>query len=209
MWVRRVLERHHRPADRYAFTGSHIARRLLDAHGLEHVTVEVTEKGDHYDPESRAVRLLPANAEGRSLTAITVAAHEVGHALQHDDAYAPLMLRTSMVTWLAPLERVGMVMMVLGPVVVALTRIPHAGLISILGGLLVMGGSTAVHLVTLPTELDASFGKALPMLFRNDLVLPEDRPAARKILLAAALTYVAASLMALLNVARWWAVLRR
>ena len=69
--------------------------------------------------------------------------------------------------------------------------------------------STLVHLVTLPTELDASFARALPMLDKHRILFETDRPHARKLLQAAALTYVSASLMSLLNVARWWAILRR
>jgi Zn-dependent membrane protease YugP len=77
------------------------------------------------------------------------------------------------------------------------------------GGLLTLGSSTLVHLVTLPTEIDASFGRALPMLDRYGVLPASDRPHAARILKAAAFTYVAASLMSLLNVARWWAILRR
>jgi Zn-dependent membrane protease YugP len=75
LWVRRVLERYNRPADRYAGTGAQLARYLLDKRGLDSVTVESTDQGDHYDPLVKAVRLTPDKYEGRSLTAITVAAH--------------------------------------------------------------------------------------------------------------------------------------
>ena len=77
------------------------------------------------------------------------------------------------------------------------------------GGLLTLGTATLVHLVTLPTELDASYRRALPMLDEAGILIEGDRPHAERILRAAALTYVAASLMSLLNVARWWAILRR
>ena len=78
-----------------------------------------------------------------------------------------------------------------------------------LGGFLTLGIGTIVHLMTLPTELDASFARALPMLVKGEILRPGDEPRARRLLTAAALTYVAASLMSLLNVARWWAILRR
>ena len=78
-----------------------------------------------------------------------------------------------------------------------------------LGGLLSLGSSTLVHLVTLPTELDASFARALPILEKGNYLRPEDRPHARRLLKAPALTYVSASLMSLLDIARWWAILRR
>ena len=69
--------------------------------------------------------------------------------------------------------------------------------------------SALVHFVTLPTEFDASFARALPMLDRHGILKSADRPHARRLLTAAALTYVAASLMSILNIARWWAILRR
>ena len=78
-----------------------------------------------------------------------------------------------------------------------------------LGGLMTLGTSTLVHLVTLPTEVDASFNRALPMLNENEVLIPSDKKHARKLLKAAAFTYVSASLMSLLNIARWFAILRR
>ena len=80
LWVRRVIERYSDPPDRYAGTGAQLARFLLNKLGMQHVAVESTDQGDHYDPAAKAVRLTPDKYDGRSLTAITVAAHEVGHA---------------------------------------------------------------------------------------------------------------------------------
>ena len=90
-------------------------------------------------------------------------------------------------------------------------RDPRAGfgLLTFRGGLLTLGTSALVHLVTLPTEFDASFNRALPMLEKHKILKTVDRPHARKLLTAAALTYVSASLMSLLNIARWIAILRR
>jgi Zn-dependent membrane protease YugP len=78
-----------------------------------------------------------------------------------------------------------------------------------LGGLLTLGSAVVIHMLTLPTEFDASFGRALPMLAEQNILKPVDERHARKLLKAAALTYVSASLMSLLNIARWWAILRR
>src|SRR5512134_3151931 len=116
VWVKRVLARYSRPADRYGHTGAETARRLLDALQLQDVVVEVSETGDHYDPAVRAVRLAAGNYQGRSLTAVTVAAHEVGHALQHAEGYAPLLWRTRLVQWVSPVEKTGAVLMMLTPV---------------------------------------------------------------------------------------------
>ena len=108
-----------------------------------------------------------------------------------------------------PFFRLGAGLLMLAPVVTLITRAPVAGLLMLLGGFLVMGLNTVIHAVTLPMELDASFGRALPMLREGGFLRDGDEPHARRLLKAAALTYVAASLMSLLNVARWWAILRR
>jgi Zn-dependent membrane protease YugP len=208
-WVRRVMQRYGSPEDRYASTGADLARHLLAEHGLTSVGVELTEQGDHYDPMVKVVRLAPERYHGRSLTAVTVAAHEVGHALQDAGGYRPLAVRTRLITMLRPLERFGALVLMGAPLIAILTRLPSVTALVIVGGLMTLGTSTIVHLVTLPTEWNASFARAMPMLERDGILLPADHPHARKILLAAAMTYVAVSLMSLLNVARWWALIRR
>lgn len=209
LWVRRVMQRYSEPDDRYPGTGADLVRHLAKRHGLAQLRVERTDQGDHYDPHAGTVRLSPANHDGRSLTAITVAAHEFGHALQDHHGFGPLRWRTRLVAATRHAERLGAALLVASPFIGILTRVPAVGLLTFAGGLLSLGSSTLVHLVTLPTELDASFVRALPILNRGGYLEPEDRPHARRILAAAALTYVAASLMSLLNVARWWALLRR
>lgn len=209
LWVRRVLGRYSRPEDRYEASGAETARRLLDALGLESVPVETTEQGDHYDPGARAVRLSAQNYHGRSLTATTIAAHEVGHALQDAEAYRPLRWRTRLVRWVGPLEKIGAALMMGIPLIVGLTRLPYTGLLMFLGGFLALGASVAVHLLTLPTEFDASFGRAMPLLEKHGVLYRSDARHARRLLRAAAMTYVSASLMSLLNIARWWALVRR
>ena len=209
LWVRHVLEKYSKPDDRYGGTGADLARHLLDLHGMQAVGVEQTESGDHYDPSSKTVRLSPGNFDSRSLTAITVAAHEVGHALQDHNGYTPLRLTTRLVRWVNPIQRIGAGILLVAPFVGAIARVPQLSLLMFLGGFATLMTSTMVHLVTLPTELDASFARAMPMLDKHDILIRSDRPHARRLLQAAALTYVSASLMSLLNIARWWAILRR
>ena len=209
MWVSAVMKRYRFPKNRYRKTGGQVARELLDGLSLQHVRTEVTERGDHYDPMEKAVRLSPANFDGRSLTALTVAAHEVGHAIQDADGFKPLRWRTRLVKWVGPVEKVGAGLLMLAPFTVALTRIPAIGLITLFGGMLVLGSGVAVHALTLPAEFDASFGRALPLVKLRGVLLKEDMPRARRLLLAAALTYVSGALQSLLNIARWWAILRR
>jgi Zn-dependent membrane protease YugP len=89
------------------------------------------------------------------------------------------------------------------------TRIPSIGILMFLSGMATLATGIIVHALTLPTEFDASFGRALPLLRRHALLRAEDLPRARKLLTAAALTYVAGALQSLLNIARWWRILKR
>lgn len=209
LWVRRVLERYSQPANRYSGSGAQLARHLLDKHGLQAVSVEKTAEGDHYDPEDKAVRLTEDKFDGKSLTAITVAAHEVGHAIQDNEGYAPLKIRSQLVRASRHVEKLGAGALMVSPFIGMLTRAPGLGVLVFGAGLLTLGTSTLIHFATLPTEFDASFARALPMLDKHRILKSVDRPHARRLLRAAALTYVAASLMSLLNIARWWAILRR
>ena len=209
LWVKAVMARYSIPANRYPHSGGQFARELLDGLGLRHVATESTAMGDHYDPISRTVRLSEANFRGRSLTAVTVAAHEVGHAIQHARGFKPLRWRTQLVKWVGPFEKLGAGILMLSPLTAIVTRTPLIGLLTLLGGFLTLASGAAVHLLTLPTEFDASFARALPLLARRRLLRPGDERGARRLLTAAALTYVAGSLASLLNIARWWAILRR
>ncbi len=209
IWVQRVIARYSKPDDRYSGTGAELARHLLDKHGLESVAVEASELGDHYDPIDKAVRLTQDKFDGHSLTAITVAAHEVGHALQDQDDFAPLRWRTRLVRATGGLEKIGAGVLIISPFLGIFTRVPALGLITFAAGMMTLGMSAVVHFVTLPTEFDASFNRALPMLEEFRILKAADKPHAHRLLTAAALTYVSASLMSLLNIARWLTILRR
>jgi Zn-dependent membrane protease YugP len=209
IWVQRVLDRYSVPANRYSGTGGQLARNLLDKHGLQTVAVEATDQGDHYDPEAKAVRLTEEKFNGHSLTAITVAAHEVGHALQDRDGYAPLKMRTRLVKATRGVEKIGAGVLMVSPFLGIVTRAPVVGLLTFAAGMLTLGTAAVIHFITLPTEFNASFARALPLLDKHRILRQVDRPHAHKLLTAAALTYVSASLMSLLNIARWIAILRR
>jgi Zn-dependent membrane protease YugP len=209
-WARYTFRRYANELPRIPGTGGELARHLLDRFGMSDVPVEKTENtGDHYDPERRTVCLGPDNYDGKSLTAVAVAAHEVGHAIQHQRNESKLMLRHSLVKVAQRAQQLGAVAMLVLPVAMAITRAPSAGLIMAAIGLGSMASATLVHLVTLPVELDASYGKALPILKSGNYIEPQDQIAVTRVLRAAALTYVASSLASLLNLARWLAFLRR
>jgi Zn-dependent membrane protease YugP len=209
LWTRRVFARHSAPRPDYPGTGAELARHLLDQLDMQHIKVEMTEQGDHYDPEAKAVRLTPDKFNGKSLTAITVAAHEVGHAIQDHTGYQPFTERTRLVRVAQGAEKLGGVVMMGIPIAAALAQTPVAGVVVLVAGMATMGISTLVHLVTLPVEWDASFRRALPVLQQRNYLSPEDEQGARRILTAAALTYVAVSLASLLSLWRWIGFLRR
>ena len=208
LWIRRVMTRHGTERPDLPGTGGELARHLLDEADLRGVTVELTGDGDHYDPEARAVRLTPQHHDARSVAAVAVAAHEVSHAVQHARGEPAFARRLDLVRRLVWVERAASVILLLTPVVFLLVKSPALALLQVAAGLALLGIRIAVHAVTLPVELDASFGKALPALTRGRYLSAGDLPAARSVLQAAAYTYVAAALAALIDVARWFRVLR-
>ncbi len=207
-WAQRVMRRHAGEQDHFQGTGGELARHLLDRFGLQAVTVEVTEEGDHYDPLAKSVRLTRDKLDAKSLTAIAVAAHEVGHALQDKLHYGPLLWRTRLAHLVRVTEKLGSGVMLLIPVLALVSRSPTVGLLVLITGILSLLVGVLVHLVTLPVEWDASFRRALPLLEEGYISTAEQR-AARTLLTAAAITYVAGSLAGLLNLWRWIAILRR
>ncbi|MCP4431231.1 MAG: zinc metallopeptidase [Gammaproteobacteria bacterium] len=209
LWVQSVLSRYNRKDENnFPGNGGELARHILNRYQLEEVIIEVTDKGDHYDPDTRAVRLTRDKLEGKTLTAITVAAHECGHAIQHAAGESLFIMRTRIARRAVWAQRIGSFLLFVAPVLVLLFKLPSIAIINIMGAFLIMGFAVAMHLLTLPVEIDASFNKALPIL-ESGYLDEDQKPAARRILRAAAWTYVAASLATLLNFWRWLAVLRR
>lgn len=203
LWVNRVIGQYDSEDDR-PDSAHEIAREMLDRVGLEAVRVEPTDGGDHYDPQARAVRLSRHNFDRRSLSALTTAAHEVAHAIQHAEGFRPFAVRTRLARLAQVTGEVGSVLLIAVPVTFLLTRqvVPRAVVGTAALGML--GTSTAAQIAALPTELDASFRRALPMLrdgyIRDDQVEPAER-----ILYACSLTYVAASFSGILHLWPWLA----
>src|SRR5262252_5413011 len=207
-WVGHVMRQHGSNRPDFPGTGGELARHLLDEAGLQAVTVETTDRGDHYDPVAQAVRLLPQHHDGRSVAAVAVAAHEVSHAVQHANGEPAFALRFDLVRKVIWVDRIASGLLILAPVIAFLVRAPLLAIVQFIAGLVLLTARVAVHVVTLPVELDASFGKALPVLKRGGYLGAADMPAARSVLRAAAFTYVASALMTLLNIARWFRILR-
>jgi hypothetical protein len=176
-------------------TGAQAARRLLDSNGLSMVNVERVGGflTDHYDPRSKTLRLSPQVFDTPSLAAVGVAAHEAGHAIQDQNNYAPLRIRSLMV----PSVQIGSW---LGPIIflVGFFMSTQVGFTIALIGLVLFGLTALFAVVTLPVEFDAS-RRAKKLLVSDAVLTPQEVKGVDKVLDAAALTYVAAALQAIMT----------
>ena len=205
-WIKSTMKKHGAERQDFPGTGGELARHLLDQTGLQAVKVERIPEGDHYSPVDKAVRLSASNFDGKSVTAVAVAAHEVGHALQHADGYGPLMMRQKLAGYAMAIQRTGSILLMATPIIYMLTRSPVILIAEIAAAFGIMLSTVVIHAVTLPTEFNASFKRALPILSQH---LPaDDMPGATSVLKAAAFTYVASALVTLLDITRWLRVLR-
>jgi Zn-dependent membrane protease YugP len=209
LWVRWVMQRYSADLPDLPGTGGELAHHLIERLGLEGVGVETSDIGDHYDPENRMVRLSEGNWSGKSLTAVAVAAHEVGHAVQHHQNDARLNARTKLIPIVTVLGQLSVGVLTVVPIIGLLTRHPAPTLLIAGIGLSGLLFRMLLHLVTLPTEWDASFGKALPVLTEGKYISPEQEKVVRRVLGAAALTYFAAALADAFNLFRWASLLIR
>lgn len=176
-------------------TGAEVAAELLRRRGLRQVKIEPVEGmlADHYDPRTQTLRLSPEVYGSDSIAAVGVAAHECGHALQHHEKYAPLALRTAIVPLASIGSNAAWILFMIG---LFTSSRPLMDL-----GILLFLGYIAFALITLPVEFDAS-RRAVTVLQGEGLVMPREADGARAVLNAAALTYVAAAAMAVMQLVR-------
>ena len=209
LWVKMVMRRYSTEQSEIPGTGGELAKHLIERFSLKDVEVEVTELGDHYDPIEKKVRLSQEHYESKSLTAIAIAAHEIGHAIQDQQGDKRLATRTKMAPVVDKVARWSAVILSLSPVIGIITRHPMPFSFLLVLGLSGFIARMMVHAVTLPIEFDASFSKALPLLREGNYVSPTNEKAVSRILRAAALTYVSAALADILNLGRWAVILLR
>ncbi|MEM7200079.1 MAG: zinc metallopeptidase [Planctomycetota bacterium] len=175
---------------RSGYSGAEAAQAILHGAGIHDVGIEAANGmlSDHYDPTRKVVRLSPDVLRGRTPAAVAVAAHEVGHAIQHAQAYAPLQWRSSLVPIVQLSGGMAMPLFLIGIVL-------HASGLVLLG---IVAFSIAVlfHLVTLPVEFDAS-NRAIKILEGSGIAAADEMVGVRKTLYAAGFTYVASTLVAL------------
>lgn len=208
-WVRRQLKKHHSHREDFPGTGGELAEHLLERAGLYDYMVEPTEQGmDRFDPANQTVYLSRDFYTGKSISAIAVAAHEVSHAYQHARDERFFKFRMALVKAFMPINKIVGVLLLVGPLVSLVIRMPGLSLVFLALALFTLLFQFLVHLATLPVELDASFGKALPILSEGQYLAEQDLPAARSVLRAAALTYVAAAFAGLFNLFRLLRTLR-
>jgi Zn-dependent membrane protease YugP len=202
LWVNHVLRQYNQREGDFPGTARELAREVLDRHQLQGVRVESTDIGDHYDPEARAVRLARDKIDRKTLTAITTAAHEVSHALQHAAGYPPFLWRRKLARVARVVGEAGMVLLMASPAIVMVGRQPLPPRMIGTAAFAMLGTGMAAQLSAVPTELNASFGRALPIL-KEGYVGQGQLQEARKILVACSLTYIASSMVAVLNIWPW------
>jgi len=206
MWAQSKVNRAYRTYSKMGvssgISGRETAARILFTNGLANVQIQPAQGvlSDNYNPRKKTVNLSQGNYGGSSIAAVAIAAHEAGHALQHGTGYFPLRIRSL----LAPVVSVASAL--LWPILIIGILMQFAGTFTL--AVYIFLGIFVFQLVTLPVEFNAS-RRALAAIDAQQILTDEERYGAKKMLNAAALTYVAATLVALLNVMRFMLLSRR
>lgn len=190
-------------------TGAETAREILDRNGLRHVGIEAVDGQltDHYDPARQTVFLSSECAQGNSVAAVGVAAHEVGHALQHKEAYGPLGLRMALVSATGFASQAAYIILLVGFGLTFIRGLAGLGSLLLWGAIGLFSVFVFFQIITLPVEYDAS-RRAKAQLLRLGLINDREHFDVERMLNAAALTYVAALATALLELLRWILIAR-
>jgi Zn-dependent membrane protease YugP len=201
MWVKNTFARFSEVRTSRGMSGRQVAQVILGEHGLSQVSVEMVdgELSDHYDPGERVVRLSPEVYNGSSISSVAVAAHECGHAIQHAKGYYPVVLRSAMVPAVNLGSNLGPMLIMGAAMLGAFSHAAPSLSISLAWvGVILYSLAVAFHFVTLPVELDAS-SRALKVLESHSYLTREEMGGAKNVLTAAAFTYIASALYALMQ----------
>lgn len=197
--VKGTYAKYSRIENRRGITGEQTAKHILNAYGInipiERINGNLT---DHYDPSSKVLRLSSGVYNGTDVAALGIAAHEVGHAIQHDRGYAPLTLRNGFYPLCAIGDQFGPFLVLAGILIGGTGSISH---IVMMAGIILFAFAVFFSLVTLPVEFDAS-NRAIKILDKGGFLDSEELEGAKKVLKAAALTYVAAAVTSVLSLIR-------
>lgn len=178
--------------NRKGITGAQAARRILDSNGLQDVPIEVTNRrlSDHYDPRKRVMRLSPQVYNEPSIASVSIAAHEAGHAIQHAKGYAPLSFRNFLAPVVSVVSNLAWPILIVGLLIIGAGNLFQGNMIFNIG-ILCYASAVLFQSVTLPVEFNAS-NRAIQQMNELGIIYTEETASAKKVLSAAALTYVAA-----------------
>jgi Zn-dependent membrane protease YugP len=196
--VKSAFNKYSKIATASGLTGAQAAGNMLRSNGLHDVEIEPTKGflSDHYDPRTKTLRLSPEVYSGKSVSSVGVAAHEAGHALQDADGYGPLKLRSAIVPMASIGSKLAWPLLIIGGIIMYAGSV--FGLVMVKVGIILFSLAVAFQLITLPVEFNAS-KRALVALDSSGMLMKEEVSGARKVLNAAALTYVAAAAAAVLQ----------
>ncbi len=199
--VSSTFAKYNRITNARRITGADVARRILDSNGLSSVVIEHVRGNltDHYDPKSRVLRLSDSVYNSSSIASLGVAAHECGHAIQHARGYAPLSVRNSVF----PVVRISSSLSV--PLIILGLMVNTSSLLML--GIILFSAVVAFQLITLPVEFNAS-KRALNILSESNYLYDDELSGAKKVLSAAAMTYVASALTSLMQLLRFLVIAR-
>lgn len=198
MMVKSAYARASRIQARSGLSGAQTAQRILNVYGINDVAIEPVRSflGDHYDPRHKVLRLSPDVYHGRSLASLGIAAHEVGHAIQDAHRYAPLALRNGLVPLASVGSQFSMVLIVVGLLLVGMKMM--IGQTVAVVGLGLFAVVVLFQLINLPVEFNAS-SRARAILVNEGMIAPQENAVVGKVLNAAAMTYVAATVVAIMQ----------
>ncbi len=196
LWVNYILKKYNKTLFDMPFTGKEFGEKILEEQKLNNVSINSIKQLDHYNPIEKKIHISDDKINNKSITSISVVAHEIGHAIQDKENYKPLQLRQNLIEKTIIFQRIGSFLLIIGlPSIFAFTKSP---LITFVAALIIMGclsTNVLIHLITLPVEFDASFKRALPIL--KKYVPKENMLQCRSVLKAAALTYLAQSIISI------------
>ena len=207
LWLNYVFKKNDVILENMPFNGLEFGNLILKERGLQNVLIEQTKIGDHYDLNEKKIKVLDERLEKKSITAISIVCHEIGHAIQHSENYKPLEQRNKIVKNTAWITRIGSGILYMGIPTIFATGASGLIKVCLLITLLSLAIGVLIHLITLDVEFDASFNRALPIL--KEKVPVEYHRACRSILLAAAFTYVIGTIRNFLSLRYIWLLLTR
>lgn len=199
--VNSAFRRYSKVRNERGFTGAEAARRVLDANGLNDVAIEQVRGSltDHYDPRKRVLRLSESVYGVQSIAAVSVACHEAGHAIQHAENYSPLSIRNSIFPVVNFASRFCWILIIMGLIFSATNNYLGNMIFNI--GVIFFVAVIAFHAITLPVEFNAS-SRAINQMEMQGVIVSEEKSGAKKVLSAAAMTYVASLAVAIANLLR-------